>query len=171
MPRGFYERKTLLQRLTEKYSIDEVTGCWNWTAGKFSSGYGAIRSGERLRRAHRVSYEIHCEPIPDGLRVLHKCDNPGCINPSHLFLGTDADNAADKISKGRQVNARGDAVSNPGIANGNSKLSEADVIAIRSAIGVSQRKLAVMFGVGPTQIRRIRAGDSWAHLSRKQVAA
>ncbi len=164
MPRGFYERRPLLQRFTENVIIDESTECWNWTAAKFSNGYGAIRNDGRQCRAHRVSLELHRGPIPSGLCVCHHCDNPGCVNPEHLFLGTQADNVADKIAKGRQVNLRGAAVSNPGTANGNAKLAESDVAAIRSAIGVSQRKLAARFGVGRTQIRRILAGESWAHL-------
>ena len=75
--------------------------CWLWTRAKNGKGYGIVRTYRRLRRAHRVAYELRNGPIPDGLFCCHSCDNPGCINPDHLWLGDNAANVADKVAKGR----------------------------------------------------------------------
>lgn len=80
--------------------------CWLWTAARFSNGYGAFRHGPLQRRSHRVSYEIAHGPVADDALVCHSCDTPACVNPAHLWLGSHADNHADRNAKGRQ--ARGD---------------------------------------------------------------
>lgn len=109
MPR--WDSKTLRQRFDEKYLIDSATGCWNWTAAKRENGYGVINIEGRAIRAHRAAWNLFKGEIPNhesfhGMCVLHKCDNKACVNPDHLFLGTQSDNSADKVSKGRQ--AKGD---------------------------------------------------------------
>lgn len=83
-------------------------GCWEFAGSKVRGGYGRITIGKRKFLAHRVSYGILVGKIPNGMDVLHHCDNPSCINPKHLFLGTDKDNVADCIRKGRQRNAYGE---------------------------------------------------------------
>lgn len=82
--------------------------CWNWTASLGTKGYGHIKVGGKMLRSHRLSWEIRNGPIPNGLRVCHSCDNRRCCNPSHLWLGTDADNIRDRDAKGRQTTPRGD---------------------------------------------------------------
>lgn len=132
-------------------------GCWPWIAGKGIGGYGRIRVGSKTRYAHRVSFEMHCGPIPNGMFVCHSCDNPSCINPKHLFLGTPAENMADRDAKGRQAHQRGE-------INPLAKLTEADVLAIRSAKGRLQRELAAQYGVSRGHISFIRTGRKWRHL-------
>ncbi|MGY4614787.1 DNA-binding CsgD family transcriptional regulator [Bradyrhizobium sp. USDA 4472] len=128
-------------------------GCWEWQARKDADGYGRIWVNSRVRSgaAHRVSYEVHCGAIPEGMHVLHRCDNRACINPDHLFLGTNFDNMADRNSKGRQRRGAG---------HGRAKLSEADVSAIRSS-GASGVEIAARFGMSESQVSRIRKGSNW----------
>jgi hypothetical protein len=90
----------VIKRFYEKVRIEGVGDCWEWTAGK-STGYGVIKVDGRSRKAHRVSYLIHNGELPREMLVCHKCDNPPCVNPAHLFLGTYQDNAQDKVNKGR----------------------------------------------------------------------
>lgn len=99
-----FSRSPLADRLAGKYQIDPTTGCWNWTACTDKHGYGQIALGGKhggQALAHRVSYELHVGQIPDGMMVLHSCDNPACINPAHLRIGTQIDNMADMASRDR----------------------------------------------------------------------
>ncbi len=95
-------KKTLKERFDEKWIPVTETGCWLWTAHVRTKGYGRIIVNCKVKHAHRVSWELHKGPIPDGLCVLHKCDVPSCVNPDHLWLGTDKDNTQDMIKKGRK---------------------------------------------------------------------
>ena len=93
---------TLIERLLDKIIINEVTDCWEFQGGKNNIGYGMIRDEKRMRTAHRVSYEEHNNiKIPAGMCVCHTCDNPVCVNPAHLWLGTHKQNTKDMLSKGR----------------------------------------------------------------------
>jgi len=81
--------------------VDKSGDCWKWTGPLSDGGYGKFSCGQVKRRAHRVAYEMYVGPIPDGMHVLHRCDNPPCVNPTHLFLGTHLDNMRDMEAKGR----------------------------------------------------------------------
>jgi hypothetical protein len=151
------KRKTLKERLLEKAIVDAETKCWNWSAGR-KNKYGSICVGRLMKSAHRVSYEIHCGPIPEGMYVCHLCDNMLCINPEHLFLGTPADNVIDMIRKGRKVIQRG-------ADHGRAKLTEADIIAIRSETMATQQNLADKYGVTPQNISDIKTRKRWSHLA------
>lgn len=147
----------LADRLLAKININAESGCWEWSASK-RQGYGKIKVDGKYIGAHRVSYAIHRGVIPSGMHVCHQCDNRACINPEHLFLGTNADNMADRDAKGRGVIFRGE-------NHGSSKLAEADVLAIRAS-KLSQRKLAAIYGVSGRYISSVRTGKNWAHLPR-----
>lgn len=137
--------------------------CWLWTASTDDWGYGFFReiAGQQMQRAHRVAWSMHVGPIPPGMRVLHRCDNPPCVNyERHLFLGTDEDNVADRVAKGRSSQLR----SHHGEATSTRKLSADQVTEIRarySTTGVYQSDLALEYGVTQSQISRIVRGTRW----------
>lgn len=92
----------LQSRLYQHFTINEQTDCWEWNGGTNNIGYGFIRDGKRMRTAHRVSYEMHNNTtIPKYMCVCHTCDNPKCVNPDHLWLGTRKENHDDMVNKGR----------------------------------------------------------------------
>jgi HNH endonuclease len=142
------------------------TPCWIWIGGKTNFGYGNVWSFDlrRIVRAHRASYEMHNGPIPAGLFVCHRCDNPPCVRPGHLFLGTDADNMADCAAKERTWKGA------PGVGRGSknpvSKLTEAKVLKIRAlaADGHTVRALGNMFSVSYSQISSIVRREYWTHV-------
>jgi hypothetical protein len=96
-------REPIEVRFERFYTINETTECWEWHGGKNNIGYGMIRDADKkgMRTAHRVSYEIHKGKIPKGKCVLHTCDNPSCVNPDHLWVGTHQENTDDMIAKNR----------------------------------------------------------------------
>lgn len=105
-------RRSLADRLYEKCIPEPMSGCWLWTGFAPADGYGRIKRpgrGGDVVLAHRVSYELSVGPIPDGLDVLHSCDNPACINPRHLHPGTEQDNMREMVARGRNKTQRGDA--------------------------------------------------------------
>ena len=132
--------------------------CWEWTGSCRQSGYGQIGVGSKTPGAHRVAYEIFVGPVPDGLLVRHTCDNPPCVNPRHLLVGTHQDNSDDKVARARQV--RGQDI--PW-----TRLTDADVIAIRTrhAQGETQSSLARVFAVSQSRISEITRQESWKHIS------
>ena len=114
--------------------------CWLWTGGKTSAGYGIIGVNYKSIGVHRFSYELHNGPIPPGHFVCHHCDNPACVNPDHLFLGTPQDNMDDKIAKGRAVYSHKPRAS--GEAHHNSKLTWAQVDEMRALYATGKHSIA-----------------------------
>jgi hypothetical protein len=100
---------TVQENFWGNVSIDKDDKCWEWKRGRRKSGYGKLWYNGKTTLAHRVAWLKTYGPIPEGLCVLHKCDNPPCVNPSHLFLGTNKDNSRDKENKGRGNTAPGTA--------------------------------------------------------------
>lgn len=94
-------KAAILSRLLAMVSIDPETQCWNWQGAKTAEGYGKIKVDGETQRAHRVSYELHKRRIGAGKVIRHKCDNPSCVNPTHLVAGTQAQNVADIVRRGR----------------------------------------------------------------------
>ncbi len=144
--------------------------CWEWFRARTTDGYGTLTVDGRTVYVHRVSYEVHVGPIPEGIHILHHCDNPPCVNPNHLFLGNQQSNLSDMRRKGRDHKLgpyRGD-------QNGNAKLSEGEVLTICSeyrfldpAWGervAMQRVLAQRYSVTTRTIRRVLSGENWGHL-------
>lgn len=124
-------------------------GCWLWVGNRAPNGYGRIQSGGKGSRhvgAHRLSYEIHHGPIPEGVVVMHSCDTPACVNPAHLSAGTHRDNTADMITKGRR--------------RGRMILTPDQVAEIRGSIEPA-RIVAPRYGVSKSTIWAIRSGQNW----------
>lgn len=152
---------TLEERLWGK--VEKTDGCWFWTGRtKTACGYGRLWDGESRARpklilVHRLVWILTFGPIPEGMKVCHRCDNPACVRPDHLFLGTHADNMADMVAKARQAR---------GIRNGRTRLTETLVIEIRerSEAGTTQRELATVFGVAKGTIQTILARRSWTYI-------
>jgi len=154
-------RRSLAERFWSKVDRRSDDECWPWKASGVD-GYGVIGSGGRngiMLRASRVSWEFANGPIPNGLCVCHRCDNPPCVNPAHLFLGTLGDNNADTRSKGKHGYRR-----HVGTVNGRAILNEAQVLEIRDSIEPA-RVFAAKYGVCEGTIWAIRQGRNWKHLA------
>jgi hypothetical protein len=162
--------------------VDRTGACHVWTAATTTSGgYGEFHMRGAPVRAHRFAYMLAHGPIPDGLHVLHRCDNPPCVNVEHLWLGTQSDNAADAVRKGRHAHQRhpesyrGDRnwkrrlpEKNPrGERSGTAKLTEATVREIRTAYAAgsaSMEKLRAQYGVSKSLIHKIVHHHIWTHV-------
>jgi hypothetical protein len=146
--------------------VDRSGDCHVWIGSITRGGYGriAMARGGVYAHAHRVAWEMTNGPISDGLSVLHKCDNRPCVNPDHLFLGTQADNMADMVSKLR--NRRGEAAPH-------AKLTDEDVRRIRNHLvefpGLSQEQIGQMFGMAQSSIGRVIRREAWEHMPRNDA--
>lgn len=147
-----------IQRFWSKVAITaDDDSCWNWIPPKKKDGYANIGIQGKSLYAHRVSWELSYGKIPDGLFVLHKCDNRGCVNPKHLFLGTTQDNMDDMVKKGRSPK-------NIGELNGFHKLTASQVSEIRSryaAGGISMKNLGKEIGISAMQVHNIVSRKHW----------
>jgi hypothetical protein len=142
---------SLFDRFADKFTVGE--GCWTWHGARNRGGYGQLDYKGRRLVASRISWALFNGPIPKDMVVCHRCDNPRCVRPDHLFLGTRADNNADRDVKGRHVALSGE-------QNGFSRLTEQSVAVIRR--GGPALPLARRFGVSVRQIYKIRSGKAWA---------
>ena len=130
------------------------TPCWRWVGRLSTHGYGQIGSAARHLIASRVSFQMHCAAIPSGQCVLHRCDNPECTNPAHLFLGTKKENSQDMVRKARHAH---------GTAHPKAKLTEELVASIKTS-DASGRALAIELGVSRSLVTAIRRGEKWTHV-------
>ena len=141
-----------LDRLLSRVVVTDE-GCWLYNGAVDRGGYGSIKVDGKSTRAHRTAYRLLVGPIPPSKHLCHTCDTPGCINPAHLWLGTNAENMADRNAKGRQAK---------GEHNGRAKLTADAVRAIRCAAERdSKAELARRFGISYRDVSKILAGEIW----------
>lgn len=165
---GRIATRPIRDRFLEKVARSD--GCWEWRGTLFRNGYGALSSedGIRLLLAHRVSWELfHGRPVPPGICVLHRCDNRRCVNPDHLFLGTQADNIADMITKGRQVSKSVLSARFRGERNPGAKLTRDQAMHIRDMATnkrMTQKQIAATFSVSVALVQKIAAGKIWSQI-------
>ena len=146
-------------------SVDKTGSCWVWIASKNNKGYGNFSVSGKAVFAHRYSYALVNGQIPESKHVLHKCDNPPCVNPEHLFLGSPADNMADRDAKGRHVPT-------PGESNGNAVLTAGLVAEIRSLYNTgeySQRTLAAIFKISQPHVSALVNNKRWSQVGAQHV--
>lgn len=162
------------ERMAKHTQVNGPDECWPWLAYKNRDGYGKVSAkslGLGLTGAHRVAFVLSNGPIPDGLHVLHRCDNPGCVNPRHLWAGTPGDNCSDKIAKGRDVVLRGE-------QHGRAKLTLQAVAEIRALFATNPRptpggrpersalpnfsSVARRYGISRSVVRNIVANRIWS---------
>lgn len=173
---------TLEERFWSKVGCGVSTACWDWNASKRGKGYGSLRVGSRRdgtsrsESAHRLAWTFTHGPIPDGLCVLHRCDNPPCCNPDHLFLGTVRENNQDRNQKGRTARLTGD--NNPSrkkpecLVRGdqhrrpNATITPEAVRDIRTRYGAgeTQSSIARDYSLHQVQVSRIVRGTRWGHV-------
>lgn len=154
-----HRQPTVAERFWAK--VQKTETCWLWTAWRNPMGYGTFRDPSMRRSvlAHRFSFELHTGQAPGDLMVCHRCDNPRCVNPEHLFIGTAKDNTADMLAKGRhRIGDRARGEKHP-----MAKLSASDVADIRSRLQAGSRRsdLARMYSIGMSQMSRIARGVCW----------
>ena len=157
-------------RFWDKVSKGAPDECWEWVGARDPNGYGFLYGGKlygnkRWVKAHRLSWEIHNTPAPEGKHVLHTCDNPPCVNPAHLYVGSQKENNHDRAVRKR---GRENRPENHGELHANAKLTEADVRAIIVELQRrprrSQSSIAEQFGIKQPQVSRIIRHEAWPHL-------
>ncbi|MCA1589173.1 MAG: HNH endonuclease [Acidobacteria bacterium] len=151
-------KQTISDRFWSK--VNKTDGCWLWLRNTDAGGYGVFKSVIKSVKAHRFAYELAKGAFDPSWLVLHKCDNPPCVNPDHLFLGTHADNTRDKIAKNRHHHSEG--TKNPA-----AKLNAEQILEIRAKYAAkeySQVAMATQYGVSQNQISLIVRRKNWKHI-------
>lgn len=164
MARPLVSPEAFLERFLSK--VDQSGECWEWKAARDRYGYGASCYRGKQIKAHRLAYMLFVGPIADGLSVCHRCDNPGCVRPEHLYIGTVAVNNRDRAMKGRGWDQHG-RIGARGRQNGMAILTDDDVRAIRTAYStgtVLQRDLAAQYGVTDVAIGLVIRRKTWKHV-------
>lgn len=158
-PRGWRRETDRDAQLFDRTVVTDG-GCWEWQGYRSRKGYGEIKVDGRMEKAHRQAFLLRRGPIPQGMHVLHRCDNPPCVNPDHLFLGTNDDNVADRTAKGRSAR-------NVGAAASTAKLTEDDVRQIRrmATLGMTNLEIAEAFPVNDRSISNIIRNKTWSHVA------
>lgn len=158
--------RIVIERFEALVSPEPMSGCWLWAGapgdGKPNGQYGRFRMNGKQWRAHRAAWILFRGSIPSEKHVLHRCDNPACVNPEHLFIGSNVDNVADRVTKGRSGWKERKGESHP-----MRKLSEDDVrsIRLRSLSGESGRALALEFGIHYATVSEIKNRRKWKHIT------
>lgn len=142
------------QHISTNVSMDGNTGCWNWKKALGSGGYGVTWYNGKTVYAHRMSYFAFNGDFDPNFLVLHSCDNPSCVNPKHLILGSDQDNSSDMVNKNRSAK---------GSKNGLAKLTEDMIPTIRESV-LSSRALSNLLGISKTVILDIKRNKIWKHV-------
>lgn len=149
-------------------------GCWEWGGSRTGNNYGRIRFGGRSQYAHRVAFELFCGPIPEGMLVCHHCDNPPCVNPDHLFLGTHSDNTRDAVAKGRwgpqtHPEAYRHSRRRPGVLGKNARFGWDEIREIRTeARTMKQREIAVKHGCSEDMVSKIILNKRYIEFTEKE---
>jgi hypothetical protein len=145
------------------------SGCWLWTGTKNGTGYGWVYTGYKMngakvrsfmKLAHRIAYMLTHGEIPEGKHICHHCDNPPCVNPAHLYAGTQKENTTDAWRRGRRTMNK---IDNAGEKHGMARLDEKTVLEIRASSG-PQRAIASHFGISQGAVYLIKARKRWAHI-------
>jgi hypothetical protein len=148
---------SLEERFWGRVQKADGDACWTWAGSHTGTGYGKLRAHGRIELAHRVAWELTKGASAGDLCVCHRCDNPGCVRPDHMFLGTHADNMKDAVAKGRKNESRG-------VDHYATALDEAAIRAIRAS-SESSRVIGPRFGVAASTVRSIRNRKSWQHVA------
>lgn len=155
-----WNKISFIERYLGNFIVGEKSKCWNWTGSKSGGRYGTIQTGGIQLAAHRVAWQMENGKIPRGKYICHHCDNPACVNPNHLFLGTPKENSRDRETKQRSNRPYGE-------QHANSKLNAKRVLKIRKILASNEKSAAEtarLFGVNESTICKIKNRKSWKRL-------